>query len=119
MPNDPREDLIEALGRILDAERRALIQGDYDTLTGLQDHKEALLGKISDRGPNDAAELTGLRRKLRHNHHLMESALQGIHGVAARISELRTVREALATYDRDGRRRDIATAPPRKLERRA
>ncbi|MGV6850025.1 MAG: flagellar biosynthesis protein FlgN [Marinibacterium sp.] len=110
---------IEKLDRLLDAERRALIAGDYDRLTQLHDRKEVLLSDLQTGGSRELADLSQIREKIHRNQVLMNSALEGIRAVADRMAELRRVRQKLATYDDRGNRREYTTTQERKLERRA
>ncbi len=119
MSTDTTESLVEALDLVLETERRALIDGDFDRLESLLEEKEALVGKLNALARVESDDLAGVRKKMNRNQDLMNSALDGIRAVANRMAELRRVRQGLATYDRDGTRHQISTSFARKLEKRA
>ena len=113
------DQLVEDLDHLLDAERQALVSGDIDELARLHDTKEELVSKLNALDSLEAGNLQGVRNKMSRNQDLLGSAMAGIRAVADRMAELRRVRQSLATYDRDGKRHQIATPTEQKLEKRA
>ncbi|MBB97789.1 MAG: flagellar biosynthesis protein FlgN [Rhodobacteraceae bacterium] len=119
MTHDQIDSLIERLDTLLDAERRALVAGDLDTLAQLHDDKENLISSLNALDRIEAESLQHVRKKMSRNQDLLSSAMEGIRSVADRMAELRKVRQSLATYDRDGKRHQIPTPTEQKLEKRA
>ncbi|APE44979.1 hypothetical protein BOO69_17370 [Sulfitobacter alexandrii] len=110
---------IEALDHLLDEEREALLTGNLGRLADLLDPKEALIEEINAIPPGNAGRLRHLDVKVRRNQHLLDGALDGIRSVAARMAELRQVRDGLETYGADGRKRTIEIQDGPSVERRA
>jgi flagellar biosynthesis/type III secretory pathway chaperone len=107
---------LEALTDLLERERKALISGDLEGLARLADEKERLMGVAATM---TASGLQALREKATRNQELLNSALEGIRSVAARLDALREARDTLNTYDRSGQRQSIDTQRRPKIERRA
>lgn len=119
MTQDRIDTLIEDLDQLLDAERRALVDGDLDELARLYDGKEALITGLNALDRLESEQLQEVRHKMTRNQALLNSAMEGIRGVADRMAELRRLRQSLSTYDRDGRRHQFETPTEQKLEKRA
>lgn len=112
------ETLSTALHALLEEERTALKHGQLESLRALTERKTALLNDLG------AAELPRkdvdiLQAHLTRNQALLESALEGIRGVANRLVELRNAKTGLETYDQSGTRARFATHQPQALEKRA
>lgn len=119
MATESARDLVGALEDILETERAALLKGDVDAMTRLAENKERLIDLLNARTDLPHTELIRLHDKISRNQSLMNSALEGIRAVAARMSEMRQVRQALHTYDRSGSIRKIINDAARQIEKRA
>lgn len=93
---------VEALSRLLDRERSAILKGDFVVLAGLVVEKNRLLATVARRSPS-ADHLTSLRQKSGRNHVLLAAAIEGIRSVLRDIAEPRPF-IALETYDQSGDR---------------
>lgn len=109
----------DALDALLETERSALLKGDFEVLTSLLPKKEALIDALSDVGAEELPELRELDVKVRRNQLLLDGALEGIREVAARLAEMRRMRNGLATYGSDGQKQNINVRVDHTLERRA
>ncbi|WP_417205847.1 flagellar protein FlgN [Antarctobacter sp.] len=108
----------ERLKTLLDAERTALLNGDFDRLSDLMEEKQALADALAER-PLTARDVAPLRDGLRRNQELFDQAMAGIRNVAARIGDLNRARRATDTYDAHGKRQTIDAPASKRLERRA
>ncbi|WP_323767706.1 flagellar protein FlgN [Antarctobacter sp.] len=106
------------LKTLLDAERTALLNGDFDRLSDLMEEKQALADVLAER-PLTASDVAPLRDGLRRNQELFDQAMAGIRNVAARIGDLNRARRATDTYDAHGKRQTIDAPASKRLERRA
>ncbi len=106
------------LQTLLDAEREALLSGNFDRLTELMQEKQVLAAELAEQ-PLDKGDVAPLRDGLRRNQELFDHALAGIRNVAARLGDLNKVRRATDTYDAKGQRQTIEGASAARLERRA
>lgn len=118
MPRAETSTIME-LGNLLEAERKALLEGDLHILKDLLSSKEALMEAVNDMPDPDRAAMQALAGKLQRNQLLLDGALEGIRAVAQRMARLREVKGALETYGADGKRHDIPLFPNRSVERRA
>lgn len=119
MPQPASKTTTDELNSLLDAEREALLKGDLKALEDLLVPKEALIAAMNEAPQTDLDEMQQLDTKVRRNQLLMDSALEGIRAVAARMAQLREVEGALETYGADGKRRDIPLHNDISVERRA
>jgi flagellar biosynthesis/type III secretory pathway chaperone len=111
--------LIDELDQILDRERTALMEGDLGKLEGLLAKKEKVIGKLNSVSELERESLAQVQTKLSRNQQLLDSAMDGIRSVAARMAELRRIRKGLDVYDQAGRRNRYGTRSGAKLEKRA
>lgn len=119
MTAEPTTRTIAALDALLERERTALLDGDLELLVSQLEEKNALIDALNAApDPADVA-LTGLREKVLRNQALLDSALEGIRKVAARMSALHRVRRSLDTYDETGRKTTIESATEHQMEKRA
>ena len=81
--------------------------------------KETLTRRLEALPLAKPTEFSGIKAKILRNQSLLSSAQDGIRAVTTRIAELRRVRSALDTYDRDGRRSRVAAHPGSSVEKRA
>ena len=115
----PAQDIRSDIDSLLAVERRCLLDGDFEGLERLLDHKEALVGELSALLEGGHSDLGALRERLSSNQGLLESASAGLRDVAARLGEMKEVQDRLKTYDARGLRQDVAVSGRRRLERRA
>lgn len=113
------QDTINALDDLLDAERRALLDGDLDEISRLMKHKEALIEALNTQEATDRAELDSLNSKVERNQELLNSALDGIRTVARRLAAMRRIRGSLDTYDAHGNKNAIDLRNNGSVEKRA
>ncbi|WP_282095724.1 flagellar biosynthesis protein FlgN [Epibacterium ulvae] len=111
--------LIDQLDDILELERTALVNGQLDQLETLLEEKDALISELNEMDSFKQDELTSIHTKVTHNQALLESAMEGIRAVAARMQELRNVRKGLDVYDRMGQKTSHPNGHSQKLEKRA
>lgn len=107
------------LSRLLDVERGALLDGDLDRLTGLGDEKAALVAALNDAPHAATPDLLPVQVKLQRNQALLDGAMEGIRGVAARMAAFRRIKRAFDTYDAQGQRQTIRGQVARRMEKRA
>lgn len=119
MTDDIPQTDIDALDDLLDAERRALLEGNLDDIARLHHRKEQLIDGLNNWGGEDTANLASLNAKLQRNQALLDTALNGIRSVARRLAAIRRVRQSLDTYDSAGRKNTVETRIDRSLEKRA
>ncbi|SEF69975.1 flagellar biosynthesis protein FlgN [Jhaorihella thermophila] len=113
------EATLERVNRLLDAERKALIEGRLDQLAELAERKSELVLDLEQLGDLNQQDLQEMRRKAHRNERLIQSALEGIRSVTARLETLRRVREGLETYDRSGNKTRITSFRDARMEKRA
>lgn len=113
------EALIDELDQLLERERAALLSGELNRIEQLLEEKEALTLRLENWPVEKPPDLSKIRGKILRNQSLLSSARDGIQAVTARLSELRRVRSALDTYDRDGHRNRIVAHPGSSVEKRA
>lgn len=119
MSSEMTQHTIEALDQLLDREREALLDGDFDLLVCQLDEKKTLIDTLNECGDAGTAPLTELQRKVLRNQALLDSALEGIRTVASRMSALHRIRRSLDTYDEAGRKTTIESLAEGKMEKRA
>ena len=119
MSNPDPQQLIDELDQILDSERTALMAGDLSKLEDLLAKKEKIVGKLNAVSELERDSLERVQSKLSRNQGLLDSAMDGIRSVAARMAELRRIRKGLDVYDKSGRRTRYGTRSGANLEKRA
>lgn len=119
MTDESPDILIEAVEKILDRERLALIRGDLDRLHRLLPEKTSLIDRLNDLDQIEHSALQHVQDKLQRNQVLLNSAMEGIRAVAERMSALRQIRQGLDIYDPSGRKRRFAADLPHTVEKRA
>ncbi|MDE4172962.1 flagellar export chaperone FlgN [Phaeobacter sp. PT47_59] len=115
---DPQA-FIDALDRILDEERSALMTGDLKQMESILARKEEAIDQLNTISNLEQQTLAQVQTKVVRNQDLLESAMEGIRSVAARMAELRRVRKGLDVYDSTGRKTRYGTRLTKKLEKRA
>ena len=119
MTNLNPQALIDDLDSILDQERQALVKGDLTKLGGLMTKKESLISDLNAITDLERASLSQVHDKVSRNQVLLDSAMEGIRAVSARMAELRRVRKGLDVYDQSGRKTRYSTRGSISLEKRA
>lgn len=119
MKDDTSQTLIDALDRLLDRERQALLDGDLEKIGQLMPAKEDLVQQLNDLQAHQTDDLAEVHEKVTRNQALLGSALDGIRAVSNRMADLRRVRSGLEIYDRSGQKTKFATSVPASVEKRA
>jgi flagellar biosynthesis/type III secretory pathway chaperone len=119
MTDETPHALIDALDKLLETEREALVCGDLDQISSLMEAKESLIQRINALQTIENGSLTNLHEKVTRNQALLGSALEGIRAVANRMADLRRVRSGLETYDQNGRKTNFGLQSATKVEKRA
>jgi hypothetical protein len=96
---------VERLSRLLEIERTALLEGDFEKIGGLIEEKEALSTQF---GNANAAELRLLSMALARNSTLFAAAHEGVANVVATLRQQRSARTTLSTYDSAGKATKIS-----------
>ncbi|MGP6088729.1 flagellar protein FlgN [Antarctobacter jejuensis] len=110
--------LADRLQNLLERERKALLNGDFDVLSDLLEEKQQLAQELTTE-PLAETVVAPLRDGLRRNQELFDRAMAGIRNVAARLGDLNRARRATDTYDANGQRQTIDAPAVKRLERRA
>lgn len=84
------------LAILLDAEKAAILAGEFDQLQGFSEQKLALLKACPE-----FTEKAALREKLIRNSRLLEAASNGVRAALDHIAALKDARN-LSTYSADG-----------------
>lgn len=113
------EDTIDSLAEILDQERKSLLNGNLDSINRVSQKKEALIRILNTSELLNQERLVELNGKMKRNQALLSSALDGVKSVAERFADMRQIRESLATYDSNGRRKKITVLQKSSVEKRA
>ncbi|MFS4581708.1 flagellar biosynthesis protein FlgN [Phaeobacter sp. C3_T13_0] len=119
MTDQTPQQLIDELDSLLDVERAALVSGDLQKLEPLLAQKEMIITKLNMTADLERETLEHVQGKVSRNQILLDSAMEGIRAVAARMAELRRVRKGLDVYDQAGRKTRFATSGTPSLEKRA
>lgn len=117
MTTDPRSRRLGDLKTLLDAERDAILAGDFDALTEIAERKQTCLRALASDRPSPA-EVAALRRIQARNQAMLNSSGQGIKSVMRRLGELREAQNGLNTYSQTGRK-DPLTKTSGRLEHKA
>ena len=117
MDSQSEENAVE-IEQLLDAERSALLEGDFDAIRDLKDRKEELLGGLLEQRAGLSPEAYALlSEKAARNQSLLAGAARGIAAVRQRLQEIRDARAGSVSYDAEGRR--PTPVPVSSLEKRA
>lgn len=119
MTNPSPQQLIDELDTLLGREREALVNGKLDQLGELLERKEAIITALNSVTELERESLAHVQDKVARNQELLDSAMEGIRSVAARMAELRKVRRGLDIYDKAGRKTSFGTRGSTSLEKRA
>ena len=92
---------------LLDEVQAAVLRRDYNALAGLSAALATELDRPSQ--PLDAAALGVIKRKADRNAATLLAVQRGIKAALRRLAEIRSVSKGLVTYDRAGRKAELAT----------
>ncbi|MFZ7091098.1 flagellar protein FlgN [Primorskyibacter sp. 2E233] len=109
---------LDRLKELIAAERKALLEGDFERIAELMEEKQDLAFGLSETATNEE-DVAPLRDGLRRNQELFDQALAGLRNVANRLGHLNRLRKSLDTYDEKGRRTTLNGPEEKKLEHRA
>lgn len=109
-----RKTSVEKLAKLLDAERDALLAGDFESVAALIPEKEALAARFHDA---KSADLKLLSATLMRNSVLLAAAKEGVASVVTTLNQQRAARAGLSSYDSAGRATQIGQTTG-KTERR-
>lgn len=113
------QDYIDALDLALEEERTALLNGNLTALEPIVARKEDAISHLNEIDALENADLDAVQSKVTRNQALLDSAMEGIRSVAARMAEIRRVRKGLDVYDESGRKTRFGTNTQTTLEKRA
>jgi hypothetical protein len=95
---------------LLDDMRGAVVAGNYAQLS-------ALLPALSEAEqtiqPQDMGQLAALRAKAAQNAACLDAAISGIKSARRRMTEIAKAEAGLTTYDREGAKATLLSAPPK------
>lgn len=111
--------ILQSLDELLDRERVALLEGNLEAISRSLREKERLIDALNGLQFPPEVELSTIRRKVQRNQMLLDSALDGIRTVAARLSSLRRIRDTLETYDQTGQKTVLERLRNGRVEKRA
>lgn len=107
----------QRLELLLADERRALLSGDFGSLTDFIQAKEQLLSKL-ERAKLPAEDLRTLREAAASNQSLLDAALKGVQAARQRIEMAKNGGPSFSTYNAQGNAM-AHNKPSSKIERRA
>ena len=120
MNEQKKSETLSKLSELLEAEKVALMSGDFEKIETAYETKKQLLEAVMEGGDiDDVPELNSVRNKIKRNQELFDHALSGIKAVAARINEAHKAAKGVDTYDAKGNKMRIETKARGSLEKRA
>lgn len=97
--------------RLLDDERRALLEGPIAALPGIVEKREALLAELLASGrPPPEGFLETLQARAERNGRLLLAALAGVKAARSQVEAAAAAQSNLRTYTADGASRDVRDA---------
>ena len=93
---------------LLEAERRAIMSGEFGALSGQASQKEELFDSIAAEIAPDPRRLHLLAARVKRNQELLQAAMAGVRDVQLRMAELNAAQSTLNTYDRTGQPSQIS-----------
>ena len=100
--------LIDELETVLQAERHALLQGDFDALETLLPRKQSLATRLAENKPDLSSHAyQELKAKAEQNDALIKSAQRGLKAAVTQFGEIRDGAEQ-KTYSQSGERRPLS-----------
>ncbi|MEO0939522.1 MAG: flagellar biosynthesis protein FlgN [Pseudomonadota bacterium] len=113
------QEAVRTFEDLLEAERSALLTGDFEGLARLLQKKEQLFAELSETQAVEPGAMASLSSRVQRNQELLATAMDGIRSVGKRLDELHRVRGSLETYDARGKRTRVASRQDHSLEKRA
>lgn len=102
----------QQVNRLLDEERKALLDGAIGALPEIHRALEAAMGALDDSALSEDA-LAALRDKARRNETLLQAARRGIERTVQRVKDCERAARGLTTYGRDGQMQAMGNGPQR------
>lgn len=101
----------ERVLRLLDQERRVILNGPLSELGALVAKREALLGELIEQ-ENDLPQafLAAIKARAERNSRLILASIAGVKSAEAEIARIDDARDRLRTYAADGSSVDVAAA---------
>ena len=93
--------LFDQLDDLLEKERNAVLNGDFETLRRLMDKKERIMAQVLQQ-TEPSQRLQSLQRKVDRNQRLLIAAGNGIRTVSDFLKKLEQPNDPLRTYDQSG-----------------
>lgn len=110
------QDTHAALKDLLIRERTAILSGDYSRLEAFGTEKERLMNALS-KVRTDPKILADLREKAARNGLLYDAMRAGVGSALERLKQLREPAQPLSTYDKAGRKTEIASEANKTVRR--
>jgi len=110
------QDTHVALEELLNQERAAILNGQYDKLERFIDEKERLLNALA-KTRVDPKILSRLREQTERNGILYDAMRSGIGSALDRLKSMKEPGPALKTYDKTGRQTEIPATDTAKVRR--
>lgn len=108
--------VFDALEDLMDKERRAILDGDFDELRRMMAEKERLISAAKIAPPPQS--VARLKAKAERNQNMLRAAAQGIRAVSDHLAKAGQATKPLLTYSRSGQRQ-AHLARNSSMERRA
>ena len=104
--------------RLLDLERKLILNGPLSGLKALVDRREAAIAEILE-NESDLPEafLVALKARAERNGRLILASLAGVQAGAAQIEQIRATRDQLRTYSATGTRVEVRPKPVTRDQR--
>ena len=109
---------LEALEKLLEKERKALLDGRLEKVEEIVNRKRQLVEKGVLKGVATAVVMR-IQQQASQNQLLLEAAVRGLKSVSARLDEMRKGASGLNTYDNNGNRATLGRKDSHKLQHRA
>jgi hypothetical protein len=94
---------LERVMRLLDEERKVLLDGPLSDLAGLVARREALVAElVAEERALPRAFVLALQARAERNGRLIQAALEGVKSAEAQLARIEAARDSLRTYSADG-----------------
>jgi hypothetical protein len=110
--------LADALEKLLEKERTAILAGALKDMGKIANEKERLLNTHELTAPNQNV-LDQLHKKADRNQQLLAAAIQGVRAVTTRLGALRKGQSALNTYNKNGQKAVLGSGLGATLQHKA
>lgn len=102
----------ERILRLLDLERKVILNGPLVELKALVDRREAAMAEVLAAAADlPEAFLAALKAKAERNSRLILASLAGVKAAEAQIAQIRDAREQLRTYTAEGANVEVRHLP--------